>query len=136
MINIDTSNRIEQRKFGFVMAAAIAIIGCLRWALHGFAGFPVYFLVTAAVFFIPAFIYPFLLKPVFDAWIKLALVLNWIMTRVFLAFAFYLLITPVRLVLLVFSDDPLKRKWSESGTTYWEEPEEQPEEFERYRNQF
>ena len=136
MLHIDTSDKREQRKFGVVMAVIIAIIGLIRWGIHGFVDLPVYFLVVASVFFVGGVVAPVALKPIFVAWMKLAVVLNWIMTRVLLGMAFYLMMTPVRVVIAVFGEDPLKRKYLPEEQTYWEEAEEQPEEFDRYRNQY
>lgn len=140
MLDIDTSSRTEQRKFGFVMAAAICILGLLRagirFFLHGTAAFPVWFFVVAAPFLVLGLVWPRALKPVFDVWIKFALVLNWIITHVALTFVFWLSIVPMGIFMRLFSADPLKRRWLPRTETYWEEPEEQPAEFDRYRNQF
>jgi hypothetical protein len=137
VIDIDTSNKTEQRKFGIVMAIAIVIIGVVRWAIHGFAGGPpYYFMAVAAPFLVLGILFPKGLQPVFVLWMKLAVVLNWIMTRLLLSIVFYLMISPVRLVRFLFAEDPLKRKWLAQAASYWEEPEEQPEEFDRYRNQY
>lgn len=136
MIHIDTSDRTEQRKFGLVMAAAITVLGTIRWALHGFTELPVYWYGVAAVFLALGLVAPPVLKPVFVLWMKLAVVLNWIMTRLFLGFAFYAMITPVRLCIRLFGEDPLKRQWKAPGDSYWEEPEDQPQDLDRYRQQF
>lgn len=132
----DTSSKKEQRKFGLVMAVAIAALGIIRWAWHGFAHSPFYFLAVAAVFLLLGLVAPRALKPVFVAWIKFAIVLNWIMVRLFLTLAFYLMFTPVRLIINFFSEDPLKRQWLPPDQSYWEEPEKQPQELRDYRNQF
>ncbi len=136
MLNIDTSSRREQRNFGLVMGAAFGVIGLLRWAVHGLEDFPAVFLAIGVVFAILGLLAPRVLKPLFVAWMKLATVLNWVMTRLFLGAAFYLIITPVRLIVKIVADDPLKRAWLPGAETYWEEPEEQPEDIRRYRNQF
>lgn len=136
MIDIDTSSRKEQRNFGLVMGAAFAVLGLIRWGLHGFEGFPWIFFSIGAVFAVLGLVAPPVLKPVFVAWMKLATVLNWIMTRVFLGVAFFLLITPVRLIIKVFAEDPLKRAWRPEAESYWEEPDEQPKDIRRYKNQF
>ena len=138
MMHIDTSKKQEQRKFGIVMAAAIAALGLLRWALHGFAAthVPVYFLAVAAVFLGLGLALPSVLKPIFIAWMKFALLLNWVITHLFLTIAFYGMITPVRLLIRIFSQDPLKRAWLHDAETYWEDAEEQPDDFEQLRNQF
>lgn len=136
--NIDTSDRTEQRKFGLVLAAAFAIIGTLRWGFHGFGmdDLPRNFYILAVLFFVPGLLFPPVLKPVFILWIKFAIVLNWIMTRVFLSLAFYFMITPTRVMISLFGDDPLKRKWLPETETYWEAPEDQPKELDRYRQMF
>jgi len=117
------------------MAAAIALLGLLRWSLHGFAPFPLYFGGVAALFLGAALLAPALLGPVLAVWMKFALLINGIMTRLLLALAFYLMITPVRIIIRVFGEDPLKRAWLPRSSTYWQDAEEQPEEFDRYRYQ-
>ena len=135
-MNVDTSSKSEQRKFGIVMAVAITVLGLIRWAVHGFEHLPLYFFAVAAAFLVLGLAMPIALKPIFIVWMKFAMVLNWLITRIFLTISFYLMITPVRFLVWLFSEDPLKRKWLPDADTYWEAPEEQPEEFERYRNQF
>jgi len=137
-MSIDTSNRREQRKFGLIMATAILVLGMIRWLFSGMAWavFPAYFAIAAGVFLVLGLVIPRALQPVFVLWMKLALVLNWIMTRLLLALAFYLMITPVRVLVRIFGEDPLKRTWLPESESYWEPPEEQPKEFDRYRNQF
>ncbi len=136
MLDINTSSRTEQRKFGLVMAAAIVVLGLIRYAFHGFAQFPMYFFAVAGVFAFFGLVWPGALKPVFIVWIKFALVLNWIVTHLMLTIIYWAIIIPMGIAMRLFSDDPLKRKWLPHDTSYWEAPEEQPEEFERWRNQF
>ncbi len=136
MLEIDTSSKSEQRKFGLVMAAAIAALGMIRWAFHGFEGFPANFCMVAGVFLAFGLALPKALRPVFVLWMKFATLLNWVMTRVLLGLAFYLMITPVRVLVALFSEDPLNRAWLPGADSYWEEAEEQPEEFDRYRKQY
>jgi len=140
MLDIDTSSKTEQRKFGLVMAAALCILGLLRtgirFSLHGTFANPVWFFVVAAPFLALGLLWPKGLKPVFVVWVKFALVLNWIVTHVLLTVVYFLIIIPMGVSMRLFSEDPLKRKWLTKTESYWEEPEEQPEEFERYLNQF
>jgi hypothetical protein len=135
-LDIDTSSRSEQRKFGLVMAAAIVVIGLLRWLIHGFAVFPSYFFIVAAVFLVAGLAFPKALQPVFVVWIKIAEGMNWVMTRVMLGIAFYVLITPIRLLVLCFGDDPLKRAWLPNAPGYWEDAEKTLTDPESFRNQF
>ncbi len=135
MIDVDTGSRTEQRKFGWVMAAAFAVLGFLRYALHGFSHIPYVLWSLAIVFALLAAVYPPALRPVFVLWIRLAMALNWVMTRLLLGIVFYLILTPTGVMYRLFSGDPLKRQWLPDAPTYWEEPEEQPTDLERYKNQ-
>jgi len=137
MVKPDTSSRVEQRKFGLVMAAAFCLLGLLRWAIHHFSAFPVWFFVVAAVFAVLGLVAPRVLQPVFVVWMKLAEALNWFMTRVFLTVAWWLIITPTSLIMrLGRKEDPLKRAWLPASDTYWEPAEEMGEGVESFKNQF
>ena len=135
-MNIDTSDRKQQRNFGIVMAVAITVVGLIRWALHGFAALPMWFFYVAAAFLVLGLAAPRVLQPVLYVWIKFGLVMNWVMTRVLLTVAFFVLIVPTRAGLWIAGKDPLNRAWDPQAATYWEPAEEQPAELDRYRNQF
>lgn len=133
-MDIDTSSPTEQRKFGLLMAGAITAVTLIHWLIRGeLALWPFY---IAGPFLVLAILAPILLKPVLIVWMKFALAVNWVMTRLLLSIVFFLMIVPTRVLMKIFSTDPLKRKWDENATTYWEEPEEQPLEKERYHGQF
>lgn len=124
----------QLRHFGLVMAGAFTTLGAIR-SLVRWEFEPVLFVVAAA-FAVTALVYAPVLRPVFWAWMKLGLAINWVMTRVFLSLAFFLLITPARFIIAVAGKDPLNRRWDPSADSYWEDPEEHPDELERYRKQF
>ena len=140
MLDIDTSDRKEQRKFGFVLEAAFVILGLIRVGIRfitgGAVAVPWPFLIIGLCFALPAAVFPALLRPVFIVWIKFALMLNWIMTQVLLTVVYYMIIVPMGGGMRLLAMYPLKRKWLAPAETYWEEAEEQPEEFERYHHQF
>jgi hypothetical protein len=132
----DTANpdSLALRNFGLLMFGAFAAIGCLRWWLRGHAPFALF--VVAGAFLVVGLVLPVALKPVYRAWMKFALALNWVMTRVLLTVAFYVMITPAGIIYRLVAGDPLKRRWEPSATTYWEPPDDQPGEIEAYKNQF
>ena len=136
MIDIDTSSKSEQRKFGIVIGIIVLALGVFRWWRHDFQQIPYILFPTGGTLFILGIVAPRVLQPVFKLWMKFAIAVNWVMTRVVLTTAFYLIITPTRVLVKIFSEDPLKRKLLPEAETYWEEPEDQPAEFERYLNQF
>lgn len=140
VIEVNTEDRAEQRKFGLVMGGALFALGAVRTVLHGYStgelDWPHVLWSFSVVFVLAGLLLPRALLPVFKLWIQFSLALNWIMTRVFLTVAFYLLLTPVRLLFVLKGEDALKRAWLSADQTYWEAPEEQPEDVRRYRNQF
>lgn len=139
MIDIDTSDRKEQRKFGIVVGIAFGLLGVLRWAFHGFDmdSLPTILWSICGVLVFFGVVAPALLKPVFIAWIKFAEIMNFVMTRVFLTITFYLILTPVGLYSRITGDDPLKRKMLPEGETYWEAPDEpHGEGLDSWKNQF
>lgn len=124
----------ELRKFGLlftVVFAALAAFAAYKgnrmwpWLLAG-AGF---FLVTGL------FLRP-LLGPLYIGWMKFAFLLGWINTRLILGLFFYLILTPVGLIMRLFGRDPLHRKFDRKSTSYWEK--RPPAEFkpERYEQLF
>lgn len=127
-------DRSELRKFGLLMAAAFAVIACLRWWLKGHPSAVLFGI--AAAFLVFGLVLPVALTPVYRTWMKFALALNWVVTRVFLTIAFYALITPTGIVYRLVAGDPLKRAWDPNVGSYWETPDDQPAELDAYKNQF
>lgn len=112
----DKSKR-ELRKFGVTMGCAFAVFGGLfLWRAK-----PVwpYLFGIAAFFLIFGLLLPRLLAPIEWAWMKMAHFLGQIMTRVILSLAFYLVITPLGLIMKLFGKDMLHRRFDSSVSTYW-----------------
>jgi hypothetical protein len=141
MTNIDYDSRREQRNFGLVMAVAITALMGIRWA-HRYWKFAdgalpsVWWPAVAGAFLLLALLYPRALKPLFYVWMQFAFALNWLITRILLSFVFLAMLAPGHLILVLARKDPLKRRWEPDALTYWDDPEDQPREFDRYKDQF
>lgn len=66
------------------------------------------------------------LRPLYTAWMLLAFALGWINARVLLGVFFYLVLTPVSLVLRWTGKDLLDERIEREKTTYWKKRERQP----------
>lgn len=133
-MDVNTSSRSEQRKFGIVMAIAIAVVTVIHWLIRGhLAVWPFY---LAGAFLVLGLVAPKVLQPVFVAWMKFALAINWVVTRVLLSIVFFLMIVPTRFLMQAFGEDPLKRAFEPEAPSYWDEAEEQPTDPNRYTNQY
>jgi uncharacterized protein involved in cysteine biosynthesis len=79
--------------------------------------------ILSALFFGAGLVIPFALKPVYILWMKLAFVLGWINTRILLILIFYLVFTPVGLLMRVLGKDHLERKIEKNKASYWKKRE-------------
>jgi len=107
----------ELRRFGLLMAVPLMIIGALLVWKERFLG--PYVIVLAALFLITGLVTPKLLKPVERIWMAFARVLSVIMTHVLLTLTFFLVITPVGIVLRLIGRDVLQRRFEPEKRSYW-----------------
>ncbi len=110
---------LNPRRFGLGTAAVLVTIGgffVFRGGRAWPAGFVVAGLLTAAA----ALAVPRLLLPLCRAWMGLARALGWLNTRLLLTLVFFLMITPIGLLMRVFGHDPMDRRWRRPGrNSYW-----------------
>ncbi len=71
----------------------------------------------------------------FRAWMAAFYPLGWLISHALLGTVYYLVITPIGIVMRVSGRDPLRREMDRAVTTYWT-PFTPPEEAKRYFQQF
>ncbi len=117
---IDAS-RTAVRKFGLLFGALSVLVGA--YMLYRGHGTWVWALGAAVFFWVTGLVgYP-VLKPVYIGWMKFAYVLGWINTRLFLGLFFYLILTPMGLLLRLLGKDLLDEKIDKNAATYWKKRE-------------
>ena len=133
--NRDRSDTKELRNYGLVMALALSVIGAvLLWRDKGH--YPVFFGIAAA-FLLAALAVPVALKPVYRAWMTLAGLLGWVMTRVILIVAFVVLLAPIGLLLRLCGKDILDIRFKTAGEdSYWKERDSERPGQRDYEKQF
>ncbi len=96
-----------------------------------------YALMGAVLVILPIIAFsPFILRPVFKMWLKVAHAVGWFNTQVLLSVVFILMFIPTGLVMRLFRKDPMKRKML-AEKTYWEPYElEGLKDKSRYERQF
>jgi len=109
------------RKFGITMGIAFLIITLIILIRHKHSVIPTS--IISATFLILAFVSPALLKPIYILWMRLAFILGWINTRLILFIIFYLVFTPIGLVMRLFRIDLLDRKIDKNKESYWRKKE-------------
>lgn len=116
-LTVDRGSAQALRKFGFVMAGALGVLGgiaawrgrTIAWAL----------LVAAAVFLLTALARPRALRGVERVWMRFAEFLGRIMTLVLLTVTYVLVITPIGVVRRLLRKDSLGLQFDSTATTYW-----------------
>ena len=136
LINIDYRDRKEQRKFGLVIGGIFLLLGVVRFIFHGFCLSAQILGGIGIVLIILGLVIPPSLMPLFFIWLKVAELLNLIITHLLLFIVFYLILTPIGILYRLFVGDPLNRKWESERESYWEEVEVQPQNIDEFRRQF
>ncbi|MDP2905510.1 MAG: SxtJ family membrane protein [Candidatus Omnitrophota bacterium] len=112
------------KKFGMTMAVAFLVIAAVVFLRRRHA--PLSLLVISGSFFVLGIALPAILKPVYAAWMKLAVILSWINTRIILLILFYLILTPIGLIMRVFGKGTLDFKIEKNRDSYWQKKEKKP----------
>jgi len=109
---------VQLRKFGTGMTIILSALGAIGiWRGRHVA--PSVFFFVAVLALLTAIGYPRGLAPVYRIWMTLARALAWVNTRIILFLLFYVVLTPVGMVMRLLGRDPLKRKLDRSCSSYW-----------------
>ncbi|MDD5594667.1 MAG: SxtJ family membrane protein [Candidatus Omnitrophica bacterium] len=117
-LNLSFSNL---KKFAITMGVAFLVIVALIFLKHRHLNLP--FLFISLGFFISAVVSPAILKPIYILWMRFAFILSWVNTRLLLLIIFYLVFTPISLILKLFGKDILERRIDRQCTSYWHQRE-------------
>jgi hypothetical protein len=107
----------SDRGFGQVFAGFFALVGALKWWFAN-ALWP-YWFAGALVFLVLAYAAPRVLAPLNRLWTKLALLLYKIVNPLTMGFLFFLVMTPMGLVMRAFGKDFLRRRRDPGAASYW-----------------
>lgn len=107
----------ELRKFGITLAIAFAILGGLLFWRGKPAG--PYLFIISGLFLVTGLVNPRLLSPIEWGWMKIAHALGYVMTRLLLTITFYIMITPISIVMKILGKDPLRMRFDREAGSYW-----------------
>lgn len=124
----------ELRQFGIGMTLFLALIGGLViWRGHRTLAIDLW-IVGVIVFFLPALLFPTGLKPIYRIWMKIALVISVVTSRVILSVLYYTVFTLVSIIQKILRRDVLEREFPGGKESYWidrSKDEYNPKHFER-----
>lgn len=128
-------SRLELRIFGLLIAAFLGLVGWLVLRRTGSttAAGVIWGLTAAIVVFYYAV--PSARRMVYFAWMTAFYPLGWLISHVMLATIYFLVLTPMGLMMRLVRRDPLERTLEPNATSYWTaQPAEQNTD--RYFRQF
>ena len=124
----------ELRKFGLSVGAAFVVLGAVSW-WRGHELAPRVLWALGVLLAVPGALAPTLLAPVQRWWMAAAGVLGAVNTRIILGAFFYVVLTPVGLVMRLFRD-PLNLRFDDGTGSGWVRRDQKPVDPASYERQF
>jgi hypothetical protein len=124
----------ELRRFGLTVGGAFLVLGTLS-RLRGHTTAPVVLWGLGVGLAVPGLVLPRILDPVQRVWMRAAMVLGEVNSRIILGILFFVVFTPVGFVLRRIRD-PLDRSWRVKRASDWVKRAAEPVSVERYERQF
>ena len=129
-----SSERRDLRNFGLVVGSGFLVLaGFLLWKDRPLGPL---FALAGGVLILLGLAFPALLKPLQKAWMTLAVLMGWVMTRVILGILFFFVLTPIGLTARLFGQRFLDRGPGSGTDTYWRKRQPLPDEREMLEKQF
>lgn len=135
MIKSQTITKKQLRTFGITLTVFLSVIGLIHF-LKGNISSQYWFWAVAAGILLVTLLTPLVIKPIYRGAMFIAHLLGWINTRIILGLIYYLLFSPVSLVMKIIGRDPLQRQLNKEVKTYWKIREKIARSKDQYLRQF
>ena len=107
----------SNKSFGLLFFVVLLIIGL--WPLKNGESLNFYFIIASVVFLILGLLNSKLLSPLNKFWIKLGEILGIIIAPIVMALVYFVILTPISIIVRVFGKDLLGLKFLKEKDTYW-----------------
>ncbi|MDA1012869.1 MAG: SxtJ family membrane protein [Planctomycetota bacterium] len=112
-------SRKEMKFFAVLQIAFFAIISSIVWKATESTTGPIWIMgISVSVGVVGFFVHPFM-RLVYLGWLLAVFPIGWTISQVVVAGIFFLVITPIGLIMRVFRYDPMQRKFDPNASTYW-----------------
>ena len=111
------SGKKDLRNFAIVIGAALAIIGTILLLKKNSAF--LYLYIAAGIILLLGFFIPFVLKPLQKAWMILAVIMGWFVSRIILVILFFVILSSISLIARLFRKQFLNTSMKEVKDSYW-----------------
>ena len=107
----------SNRSFGILFFVVFLIISL--WPLKNGNNLNFYFLTASIIFLILGVLNSKLLSPLNKTWIKFGEILGLIISPIVMSLVYFVILTPVSLIVRLFGKDLLGLKFIKENETYW-----------------
>ena len=121
--------------FGLCWLAAFGILGGMAWLKTGLSATVCMTWIIAVLVPAIGLLWPSVLRIVYLLLAYLTFPIGFVVSYLILAVVYYLVLTPIGLVMRLTGYDPMQRRFDRDATTYWT-PRKQDESTEQYFRQF
>ena len=107
----------SNKSFGLLFFVVFLIVGL--WPLKNGENLNFYFITASIIFLILGLINSKLLSPLNKSWIKLGEILGIIIAPIVMALVYFVVLTPISIIIRIFGKDLLSLKFLKEKETYW-----------------
>ena len=107
----------SNRNFGLVFFIIFLIVSL--WPLTYGGSIRIWLVIISTVFLILGLMNSKLLTPLNKLWVKFGMILGNIVAPIIMGFVFFLVVTPIGLVMRIMGKDLLNKKYDKKKKTYW-----------------
>ncbi len=107
----------QNRSFGILFFLVFLAISL--WPLTKKGELNIYFLSAALVFLILGLLNSNLLSPLNKGWIKFGEILGKVIAPIVMAFVYFIILTPISLLVRICGKDLIGMKFNNANNTYW-----------------
>lgn len=116
--NEDKMTGSSNLSFGLVFAGLFALLALREW-WSGWFTLGYLYLGQAAIFAALALVYPVMLAPLNRFWTKFGFLISRLMSPLVLAMIFFVVVTPIGLLMRLLGKDMLRLKRAPRARSYW-----------------
>jgi len=109
----------QLRQFSILEIVFFAIVCAWLYYRTTYPQVAVAVLAVAGVVGILGLVWPAFVRPIYIAWMTVAFPIGWLVSHLLLAVIFYLVISPIGLIMRLCGYDAMQRKFDRQAKTYW-----------------
>jgi hypothetical protein len=113
-------SRKELRQFAAIWLVFFAALG-VWWWYDGSATVARWLWIAAVAVGLPGLVMPALMRPIYVGWMAAAFPIGWVVSHLLLGTLYFLILTPIGLLLRLLGNDPMNRELDRAAKTYWVE---------------